>query len=116
MSFIDRDAMILIPRKPLFEWQNEIFPESPMETETDPFEHDGGSVYLIPELEHPGAFEEWIEDNFKFFFEDQLSGWCTDESLWPETLSYKMFRQWFHVVYQSFVMDLLDEPIEKDEE
>jgi hypothetical protein len=90
MSFINRDAMIIIPKKPLFEWQSKIFPESELELSEDPFSHDGGHIYL--------------------------DGWCTDEKLWPVDLSFREFKKWFYVIYQSSVEDILeDEPLERDE-
>ncbi len=50
MSLINRDAMLIFPKKPLYDWQNSIFPEDPIDMEDDPFGNENGSVYLIPEM------------------------------------------------------------------
>jgi hypothetical protein len=51
----------------------------------------------------------------KKYFIDVLADWCVDEKLWPKDLTYKLFKEWFHINYQSMVIDALDEPIEVDD-
>jgi hypothetical protein len=116
MSSINRDIMIIIPKKPLIDWQNTIFPENPLSTDIDPFKPDEGTAFLIPEMDAPEEFEKWIKKNYKIFFEGMLDEWCTDENLWPKNLTYKMFREWFTVMYQSMLIDTLDMPIIREDD
>lgn len=116
MSLINRDAMIVFPKQSLYDWQNRIFPEDLISIGTDPFGHEEGHVFLIPQMDDSAHFEKWIKKNYKDFFENLLFEWCTDESLWPSNRTYKMFIEWFHVSYQSMVQDTIGTPIEQDEE
>ncbi len=115
MSLINRNVFLLSPKKPLFDWCNEIFPDDPMEFNRKPFGYDQAHAYLIPELDSPLHFEKWIQKYYHQFFEDQLEGWCTDETLWPKKLTFKMFQDWFDISYQSMVIDTIpDVPIKYD--
>jgi hypothetical protein len=116
MSIINRSTIILFHKKPLIEWQNSIFPDDTMEYEEDFFKNDMAHVYLIPELDFEENLELYLKENFEHIFEDVLEDWCTDDKLWPKKLTYAMFKDWFHINYQSMVIDTLDEPIVKDEE
>ena len=116
MSLINRDAMIIYPKQPLYDWMNLIFTEKLNFDDKDYFGHERGTVFLIPELEDFEHFEKWIQKNFKEFFEESLNGWCTEESLWPKKRNHKLFREWFHVTYQSMVIDVLEESIEHEED
>ncbi|MBE7413296.1 MAG: hypothetical protein HS129_14755 [Leptospiraceae bacterium] len=115
MSIINRDVFLLSPKKPLFDWSNKIFPDDPIKFDRKPFDHDEAHAYLIPELDSPKDFKKWIQKNYRQFFEEQLFGWCTDETLWPRKLTFKMFQDWFDISYQSMVFDTIpDEPVEYD--
>ncbi len=116
MSLINRDAMLIFPKQPLYDWQNYIFSRAPLTFGNEPFGHEKGIVFLIPEMDDSTHFEKWIQKNYKEFFEELLFGWCTDESLWPSKRNHKMFREWFHVSYQSMVQDTMDIPLEQDED
>ncbi|PJE00678.1 MAG: hypothetical protein CK427_13070 [Leptospira sp.] len=116
MSIINRSTIILFHKKPLIEWQNSIFPEDTMEYEEDFFQNDQAHVYLIPEFDFEENVDTWLKENYIHIFEDVLEDWCTNEALWPKNLTYAMFKDWFHINYQSMVLDTLDEPIIKDDD
>ena len=116
MSLINRCGMITFPLQPVFDWQNKIFPDDPISIDGDPFGHENGTIYLIPEMETFEQFEKWIQKNYKVFFEELLFGWCTDESLWPAKRNHKMFREWFHVSFQPMVFDTLNISLKHDED
>ena len=111
---INRDILILFPKKPLFDWVNFIFPDDKMEC-PEPLAHDEGDLFLIPEFDNHIDAIEYVKDNFIDFFEHELFEWATDEDLWPENLTWELFQKWFHISIQSMVMDTLDEEIEKDD-
>ena len=54
---------------------------------------------------------KWVEKHWRMFFEHMLGDWLTDETLWPQKLSLKLFREWFGVEYQSLVWDLENAPL-----
>ncbi|MCB1143047.1 MAG: hypothetical protein KDK54_12445 [Leptospiraceae bacterium] len=115
MSLVNRCVMLISPKAPLYDWVNSIFPDDPIEPSSDPFSHDEGTVFLIPEIETTEEFEEWIYENFKVFFEGLLEEWCTDETLWPKELTYEQFKDWFYISFQTLVYDTLEEDILKED-
>ncbi len=111
---INRDALILFPKQPLFDWVNYIFDDEEIKG-SEPLTHDEGDVFLLPEFDHPDETIEYLKDNYIAFFKHELFEWTPDENLWPEKLTWEMFQEWFSYSIQSMVIDTLDEKIEKDE-
>ncbi len=108
--------MLVFPKKPVFDWQNELYPKHPISIPEDFFRNDKGKVYLIPKMGSELKFEKWIEKNYEGLFNELLFGWVTKESFWPKNRNYKMFREWFHVTYHSMVIDVVDSPLEREDE
>ena len=50
---------------------------------------------------------------YEDIFFEELYGWCTDESWWPQDRTKEMFWQWFEVELHSIVKDPHTDPIEK---
>ena len=71
-----------------------------------------GTAYLLPEFEAEEDLQEWVEENFGWIFEFQLSAWTEDESGWPPERSLKMFKEWFRIDIHSVVIDASDEDID----
>ena len=46
-------------------------------------EPDESTVYLIHEIENREDLDAWLAQHYQVLFEEELSGWYTDESLWP---------------------------------
>lgn len=113
MYDINRNALILIPTKLLYDWANQIFPDDPLE-EQSLLEHDQANIYLIPEFETIEEALEWVEENYEYFLVQELAEWTEDERRWPQDTSWEMFRKWFHISIQSVVMDCLEEPLLRD--
>ena len=104
---IDRNAIVVKPKMPLFDWINTIYPDSPVE---DAFE---GTIYLAREKNSNEEIEKWLQENYDSIFQDQLNGWHTDEKDWPKNRTYQQFTQWFAFEIHSMVLDLEDEPVTK---
>lgn len=114
MSLVNRCAMIVFPKSPVYDWVNRIFPDDPIEP-GDPYDHDEGTVFLIPEIESVEEFEEWIYENYRVFFEGLLEEWCVDETLWPKDLSFDTFKDWYHINFQTLVYDTLEDELLREE-
>jgi hypothetical protein len=71
-----------------------------------------GTAYLLPEFHAEEDLREWIEENFSWIFEFQLSAWTEDESAWPVERTLQMFREWFRIDIHSVVVDASDEDID----
>ncbi len=113
---VNRQALYLAPKKALVDWVNYVFPDEEKLSSEDALAHDWGTVYLVPEFMTEDEFREWLKENFQAFFENELFEWCEDEAQWPTPLSWELFQEWFHVSFQSVVLDTIDLPLEKEDE
>ena len=111
---VNRNALIVFPKKPFIDWVNYVFPDDPV-SYIEPLEHDMGMVYLLPEKDSTEQSINYLKRTFREIFENELWDWCTDENLWPENLTWKLFTEWFHFSIQSMVVDTVNRPVEKEE-
>ena len=111
---INRTALIITPKQPVIDWQNKIFPDSPITNHLED-KNDNGNVFLIPQFDDPDGYMDYIKRNFKEIFHYQLWEWCIDKKLFPKVLTWKMFNEWFDWSIQTMILDLVDEDIEKEE-
>jgi hypothetical protein len=74
-----------------------------------------GTAYLLAEFDAEEDLLEWVEENFAWIFEFQLSAWTEDESAWPPERNLRMFREWFRIDIHSVVIDAGDDDIEGEE-
>jgi hypothetical protein len=104
MSYVNRNAMMVSPGEPLYIWLRKSLKNySPGD--------EAGTIFLIPELENSSEFEFWLSENYDIFFEEILSQYVMNESLWPKKRTYKMFREWFIISYNSIIMDFVNAPL-----
>jgi hypothetical protein len=106
---IDRNAILVRPKKPFYGWLNKIFKE-----ENPISEKEENNIYLIREMGSNEDIKKWIKKNFDNLFVNELNDWYTDESGWPTNRTYKMFCDWFDVEVHSMVLDLEEFPVTKD--
>jgi hypothetical protein len=48
-------------------------------------------------------------------FEAQLDGWYRVPSSWPVNRDFDMFQLWFECRFHSMLVDLCEDPLERDE-
>jgi hypothetical protein len=106
---IDRNAIIIRPKQPFFDWLNTIYPKDEPITK-----NDENNIYLIREMDSNDLTMKWIKKNFEDIFSNELNDWCTDEKAWPKKRDFKMFSDWFEIEISSMILDLEDDPITKD--
>lgn len=105
---IDRNAMIVRPKKPFFDWVNSLYNDG------DTFdEKDECNIYLIREMSSNDDVLQWVKKHFDQLFENELNDWNTDEERWPQDRTYTLFQAWFDVEVHSMVLDLEDGPVTK---
>jgi len=109
---INRTAVVIIPRKPFWDWVNDAEPSSESEL-TSKIKEDE-TVYLLPEFDDEDELERHLQKISKEIFENELMAWYTDESLWPPDRSWKTFKEWFDYKVHEIVFDILREEIEKE--
>ncbi len=106
---VNRSLLLIQMKQPYVNWANNISDRSKSEKETT---HTLENInlepqsYLIPEISDFEDFESFIDHSWRLLFELQLSGWSTDEKLWPQKRTKKMFNEWFDIKSSSLVIDL----------
>lgn len=70
-------------------------------------------VYLVPDFEDEEDLEKWFRKHYDEFFIEKLNGWYTDDAMWPQKRTFKMFEEWFEYNLITMVSDTLDGFIEK---
>ena len=109
MSEINRSLIILRTKQPFLDWARSLDDES--KDLTLESLNEESTAYLIPEILEDSDQEEFLKTFYDTLFEEQLEGWWTDETAWPQPRDLKMFLNWFEVEFHSLVFDLCDEPI-----
>ncbi len=110
LADVNRTALIVSLKKPFIDWVKYVDPE----TEFPGEKHDIKTVYLLPEDSDNGRWERYLKKNFSTIFEQELEAWFTDESVWPQDRSWKVFNEWFDYEMHSIVFDMVSKPIEKE--
>jgi len=99
---VNRCALVLEPASGYLEWTRICPDPDPNLTLAELCQE--GTVYLIPEVD--AGPDAWLRRNYKAIFENELNGWCTDDSLWPEDRSFKVFQEFFNIKFCSIVLDM----------
>ncbi|MFP4024547.1 MAG: hypothetical protein ACLFVR_08470 [Thiohalospira sp.] len=106
---IDRNAIVVRPKQPFFDWLNKIFQDE------DPIViSEENNIYLVKEMDSNGLVLEWVKRNYDHIFVNELNDWYTDEKAWPQNRTYKMFSEWFEFEICSMILDLEDYPVTKE--
>lgn len=111
---LNRAAVILKYKEPFITWVNESDPLNKAPGITLEKANQECNVYLITEddSEH---LDDWISLNFSQLFEIELEDWYTDESLWPQNRTKKLFDEWFSVECHTVIIDTVGGEIFDDE-
>ncbi|MFM7312209.1 MAG: hypothetical protein ACKO0M_03420 [Cyanobium sp.] len=106
MAVINRCAVGIAPRTPLIAWSQQVSGVEGMS-----WEENDHSLYLLPSYEDEQDRDRILARNAEQIFHEELTSWCTDQSLWPSPLSLALFHEWFEVRFYELVEDLGEEPI-----
>lgn len=115
MAAINRSALILRPNRPFLDWVNSLPLKEGEKRYTLQQVRDDPTVYLVPDYDFISDIERWVFEEFDTFFKDQLVGWWTKESDWPQMRTLAMFKDWFDMEILSGVDDSLEDDIEENE-
>jgi hypothetical protein len=115
MRVVNRTAVTVVGVEPYLEWTRSRDAEFNTGQLTVARTKAFGSAFLLPEVDYEEDLQEWLEENFAWIFEFQLSSWTSDESAWPAERDLPMFRAWFRVDLHSVVVDVADDDIEGEE-
>lgn len=96
------------------EWINDADPYKDNPGITLESANEDRTVYLISD-DDAEEYETWIGLNYEAIFEDELDGWYTDETLWPENRTKQLFDEWIEVECHSVLIDTVEGDIYDDE-
>lgn len=114
---INRAALLLRYKEPAIQWINNTDPDDDApEIELDRVNQEL-TVYLIPDRAavDDDTVRMWVELNHEALLQNELSGWMTDESCWPEALNLELLNEWFDIECHSIIIDTSDEPITEED-
>jgi hypothetical protein len=115
MRVVNRTSVTVTGAGPYLEWTRQTDADADKGTLTVARATLYGTTYLLPEFELEEDLQEWVEENFAWLFEFQLSAWSADESTWPAVRDLAAFRRWFRLDIQSVVVDVGEDEIEGEE-
>jgi len=115
---INRGLIMLLPRKPAFDWIKRVDPDETKLTLDDIRQDCDGLLVPQGEVQNLEGAQKWVYENWEMFLEEFLTDWHEDEESWPEKRTLKLFKEWFDLHYSSLVWDFANEPVvhEKDED
>jgi hypothetical protein len=115
---LNRSVVIIRHKQPFLDWLLTADPNPLKDLNLAHIEEEG-DAFLIPgdpKINDHAQAVKWVEKRWQGFFEYFLNEWLTDEALWPQNRSIKMFRQWFKFEYPSMIWDMAaDQPLEVEE-
>jgi hypothetical protein len=112
MQILNRTAITLVGAQPYADWTRSRDADFNRGAIAVVRSRIYGSAFLLPEFELEEDLQEWVEENYAWLFEFQLSAWTEDESAWPTGRDLKMFREWFRLDIHNIVVDAGDDDIE----
>ncbi|MDH5716952.1 MAG: hypothetical protein OEZ22_04880 [Spirochaetia bacterium] len=103
---LNRSAFIITSTQAFHDMIANIFNEEP-EKEESVQNNDSSRIYLVSaDFFNEEEAYEYLEKNYMVIFEQEIEGWITDESLWPQNITWDQFKEWFNISFQSMVFDL----------
>lgn len=106
---LNRMVLILVCKQPFLDWLNAA-DQNPLSLTLEML-HIDNDTFLIPQFDDPHDAVKWAEKRWSFLFESILFDWITEESMWPQNRTLKMFLEWFDIDVHSMVWDLANEPL-----
>jgi hypothetical protein len=109
---INRCVLIVRAKEPFLQWVNSL--PNPTNITLEQINSDT-SAYLLPEFEDDQERAVLVKQFFPQIFEEQLSGWWTNEPDWPSKRDFALFKKWFDVEFHSAVFDLVEAPLGEED-
>ena len=106
MSFLYRVAIAITRKEPYVDWANSFDDGGPKLT---PELADSRTIYLAPEIVEEPDLDTVLKEFWQQIFEEELSGWMTQEGDWPAPLTRELFDAWFNAELTDSVFDLTPE-------
>jgi hypothetical protein len=109
MLTLNRSALVIKPKQPFLDRLNRADPTSSAlslgELVREP------AIYLIPECDTEEDVADVLGELCERIFVEQLAGWFTNSTTWPQDRGFDVFCCWFDYQNHSMLIDLCDEPL-----
>jgi hypothetical protein len=115
MRVVNRTAVTVVGAEPYIEWTRSRDADFNRGQLTVVRSKAFGTALLLPEVDYEEDLQEFVEENFEWIFEFQLSQWTADETAWPQQRDLQTFRAWFRIDLHNVVVDVADDDIEGEE-
>jgi hypothetical protein len=114
MAHLYRTAVLVRRKQPYADWADGLREEN---EDSFPAELlNARVVYLGPSSDVEEALDDLLDEIWAPIFEEELAGWYTDESRWPQPLTRELFDAWFDCELAESVIDLVpDDPLTEAE-
>lgn len=112
---INRSAVFIAPKQAFHDMVAELSDDEAMD-EQPILATDEATIYLLSA--DPDAIddlEKIMKPYYKEIFRAELDGWFTDEDQFPKNITWKQFESWFHISFQSMVLDMVKQNIVREE-
>ena len=110
---LNRSVVMLVYKQPFLDWLN-IADPNPLPMTLEDLQDDN-DTFLIPQFDDPQDSIKWVEKRWQILFDGLLFDWLTDDAMWPQNRTVKMFREWFGIEVHSMVWDLADEMLQVED-
>lgn len=101
MELVPRSALVIKGSQTFLDWLKSV--DSLDYTDSMLREAD---VYLLPDFETEAQIEKWLKKNYDTIFADFLFSWYTEQAMWPQNRTFKMFKEWFEYTTHCMVWDV----------
>ena len=103
MEWLDREALVVRPKRRYVEWANQNRDDGPKITLEEARSHS--VIFLIAADSGPADVTSIVDVYWQELFEEMLAAWSEDEGDWPANRTAHLFRDWFDVEFIEQVMD-----------
>ena len=115
MYAVNRLAVHIRWKKPMLDWVNSLPNEGKYTEFGENDVDDEATVFLIPDFENLEEAEEYLDELKPMLFETELESWTDERKRWPAFRNKKMFDEWFDARLSSMTLDLVEEPLERED-
>ncbi|MCL3781373.1 hypothetical protein EMN47_13365 [Prolixibacteraceae bacterium JC049] len=112
---INRRVIYITPKKPFFEWINELDSEDPINEENflerTAYAYSDDTYFM-----DRSSMETVMQKYYTEIFENELAGMWIDTKAWPKDRSWAEFNKWFDWEIAGLLFDLETGILEKEDE
>jgi hypothetical protein len=116
MQPINRSAVIITAKQAFFDKIAELSGEEAMKENELNEKMDASTVYLIPnDIPDQDSFWDYLKRNYIPILLAEFESWYNLSQDWTKRVTFKEFKSWFTISYQSMIFDILENGLEHED-